>query len=166
MTMWRPNDIVDDSRSFDLPETLTSDKAYFETGLFWLAPMEHRTRWNRGWRRRYRRGPSYVRAKNAICDGVPEVSLNKLTPLDTHFEEHIELVGIQLVPPQTGATEVSIELGWRAVNRSPTAYTTFVHLLDAQNNIVGQYDFPLGGEDNPTNLWVPDPFVRHLAASA
>ena len=160
MTMWRPNDIVDDSRSFDLPETLTSDKAYFETGLFWLAPNGSIQRAGIVDGDGNTAGDQVTFGPIAICDGVPEVSIDELTPLDARFEERIELVGIQLVPPQTGATEVSIELGWRAVDRSPTAYTTFVHLLDAQNNIVGQFDFPLGGEDNPTNLWVPGEQIR------
>lgn len=50
------------------------------------------------------------------------------------------------------------------IERSPTAYAAFVHLLDAAGNIVAQHDFLVGGADNPTNLWVPGEKARALTS--
>jgi hypothetical protein len=54
-------------------------------------------------------------------------------------------------------------LGWRALGRSPTDYTAFVHLIDASGKIVAQQDQPPGGPANPTSLWVPGESVRSSA---
>ncbi|MFO7632535.1 MAG: hypothetical protein R6W76_08355, partial [Caldilinea sp.] len=160
MTLWRPDDIVDDRRDFELPEMLTPGKAYFEVGLFWLAPDGGLQRAGILDGDGNIAGDQVVFGPIAICDAISVASFDELTPLDARFEERIELAGIKLEPRQPGDVELRAELGWRALDRTPTAYTAFVHLLDAQGNLVGQHDFPVGGPENPTNLWVPGEQIR------
>jgi 4-amino-4-deoxy-L-arabinose transferase-like glycosyltransferase len=163
LTLWRDDDIVDDRRSFDLPETLTPGKAFFETGLFWLAG-------DGGIRRAgivdgegRIGGDQIVFGPLKICDGVADVSFDGLVTVGADFEGCIALDGVWIQQSQENPTTLQVELGWRAIDRAPTAYTAFVHLLDAADNIVAQHDFPVGGENNPTNLWVPGEKVRSTA---
>jgi hypothetical protein len=53
-----------------------------------------------------------------------------------------------------------VDIAWRALNRSTTDYTAFVHLVDGQQKIVAQQDQPPGGPNNPTTRWVPGEIVR------
>lgn len=166
LTLWRDDDIVDDRRSFDLPETLTQGKAFFEAGLFWLAT-------DGGIRRAgivdgegRIGGDQVVFGPIEICDGVADVSFEGLTTVGADFEGRIALDGVWVQQSQEEPTALQVELGWRAIDRSPTAYTAFVHLLDDEDNIVAQHDFPVGGENNPTNLWVPGEKVRSTAMLA
>jgi hypothetical protein len=53
-----------------------------------------------------------------------------------------------------------VDLGWRALDRSPADYTAFVHLLDESGQIIAQNDGPPGGAENPTGFWVPGETIR------
>jgi hypothetical protein len=80
-----------------------------------------------------------------------------LTPVQANFEERIDLVGYALTPAADGGH--TVDLAWRARDRSPTGYTAFVHLLDASGAIVSQQDQPPGG-DLPTTRWLPGETLR------
>ncbi len=56
-----------------------------------------------------------------------------------------------------------VNLGWRALERMPTDYTVFIHLLDSAGNILAQADLPPGGQENPTTRWLPDETVLTTA---
>lgn len=164
LTLWRDDDIVDDRRSFDLPETLTPGKAFFEVGLFWLAANGSIRRAGIIDGEGRIGGDQVVFGPIEICDGVADVSFDELKAIGADFEGRIALDGVLIQQSQEEPTTLQVELGWRAIDRAPTAYTAFVHLLDDGDNIVAQHDFPVGGENNPTNLWVPGEKVRSTAA--
>ena len=48
-----------------------------------------------------------------------------------------------------------MRLVWRGEQRSETDYTTFVHLLDTNGNLVAQVDAPPLGGFYPTSAWLP-----------
>ena len=51
-------------------------------------------------------------------------------------------------------TALHVTLYWEAMNRVDTAYSVFVHLIDASGRIYVQRDAPPRGGDFPTNEWM------------
>jgi hypothetical protein len=50
---------------------------------------------------------------------------------------------------------VDLTLYWQCVEGMDTSYTVFVHIMDSEGKIVGQWDnLPQGGR-LPTTVWVP-----------
>ncbi|MFN3983102.1 MAG: hypothetical protein ACK4SA_22205, partial [Caldilinea sp.] len=164
LALWLADDIIDSRRSFNLPNPLQPGKAFFETGLFWLAPNGSIERAGIVDGEGRIGGDQVVFGSIEICGGVADVSFDGLTAIGADFEGRIALDGVLIQQSQEEPTTLQVELGWRAIDRAPTAYTAFVHLLDDGDNIVAQHDFPVGGENNPTNLWVPGEKVRSSAA--
>ena len=163
-SFWRPGETVDDRRSFALPQPLTSGKAYFEAGFFQQLPDGSLQRVQRVDSRGNPAGDQLVFGPLAVCEGPPPASLDDLVPLRARFEERIELAGLQVAPLSESASALQITLGWRALDRSPSDYTAFVHLLDANGTLVSQLDSPPGGASNPTTLWVPGEQLRSTFA--
>lgn len=163
LTLWRDEDVVDDRRAFVLPEPLPSGKAYFEAGLFWLSADGAIRRAGLVDAEGRIGGDQVVFGPIEVCQGVGRVSFDDLSPVGAVFEGRVALDGIQLERPTDAPDLLRVELGWRSLDRSQTAYTAFVHLLDEQGVIVSQHDFPPGGETNPTSLWVPGEQVRSTA---
>ena len=89
-----------------------------------------------------------------------QADLSGLRPLDARFEERIELAGWQAVADPAEPSKLPVDLGWRALDRSVTDYTAFVHVLDGDGRIVAQHDQPPGGVDNQTARWVPGETIR------
>jgi hypothetical protein len=80
---------------------------------------------------------------------TPEVS----NALD--FGGVIRLRGYTLKTSTSPTRRVELALCWAAAHRPPDDYTVFIHLLDAKDEIVAQWDAqPLGG-DYPTTWWQP-----------
>jgi hypothetical protein len=87
--------------------------------------------------------PAYpVQAGFGGTDGAPDV----------------ELLGVDVEPLPGQGTHgaVRVTLYWRALRHLYTPYTVFVHLLDGQGELLGQWDSePLGGT-YPTDVWAPE----------
>jgi hypothetical protein len=87
--------------------------------------------------------------------------VDDLADFDVQFGNRIELMGARPVIDPDDPQRLLVELAWKAVDRSTTDYTAFVHLLDENGQqIISQHDAPPGGSDNPTSLWVPGETVR------
>lgn len=93
----------------------------------------------------------------ALGSAPPTADLAGLTPISASFAARIDLLGYAVAPAAEGG--LAVDLAWRARDRSPTAYTAFVHLLDAAGSIVSQRDQPPGG-DLPTTRWLPGETLR------
>jgi len=153
LSLWPPNQPFDDQRLFTLEEITATGKAYFEAGLYQLEQGEiHRIDLIDG---------NGNVAGNQVTFGAtwvgappPPLPLADFTPLQVHFAERLELIGWQW-RQSPAADAVEVTLAWRALDRMPTGYTTFVHLLDATGQIIAQHDQPPGSIDNPTSLWAP-----------
>jgi hypothetical protein len=87
----------------------------------------------------------------------PAADVEGLTPVDARFEERIALLGYALAPAADGG--LTVDLLWQALERSPTDYTAFVHLLGMNGDIVSQQDQPPGG-NLPTTRWLPGETLR------
>jgi len=87
---------------------------------------------------------------------APTVISNKV------ISDQVELVGYDL-------KNDSITLHWRALKETDVDYTLFVHVLDANGQIVAQNDSQPRGGSYPTSMWVKGEYVSDtiaLAASA
>ncbi|HSJ58910.1 MAG TPA: glycosyltransferase family 39 protein [Anaerolineae bacterium] len=74
--------------------------------------------------------------------------------------EQVELVGYDLpgLPARPGGA-LHVVLYWHAVQTPDHHYHTFVHLLDAEGEIVAQADGVPGEGELPTLGWLPDEYV-------
>lgn len=82
------------------------------------------------------------------------VALNPQYPLDVTFQNGLRLDGYDL--STTGiqpATTLTLTLYWLPGGPLPVDYTTFVQLVDEQNNIMAQGDGPPLGGWYPTSFW-------------
>jgi hypothetical protein len=69
-----------------------------------------------------------------------------------NFADTIRLVGYDLSTEDEG---IMLTLYWEPVSAPPEDYTLFIHLLDADGNLVGQADRPPTAGAYPTRWWVP-----------
>ncbi len=79
---------------------------------------------------------------------------------DMRFGEAGALIGVTAPDkPVTHAEPLSITLYWRATGTPPTAYTVFVHLLDAGGQVVAQSDAQPADGSRPTTGWIKDEYI-------
>lgn len=79
---------------------------------------------------------------------------------DAQFGTSVELVGYNVnenMPPPGSTLEVT--LYWHTLETPDRNYHTFIHLLDAEDNIVAQYDGPPGDGALPTLGWLPGEYL-------
>jgi len=79
--------------------------------------------------------------------------LSPAIPVTANFDNLIELTGYDLAPD-------SLTLYWQALAETDTDYTRFVHILDADGNIIAQNDSQPVNGTYPTSLWVRGEYVR------
>ena len=90
------------------------------------------------------------------------------TTLNAAWQEGVLLVGHDALPSELRAgEELVLRLVWSATQPLPADYTMFVHLLDAEGNIVAQSDRAPEGGFYPTRHWdagelVPDSYQLKL----
>ncbi len=75
-------------------------------------------------------------------------------PIEANFAHRIALrgFGISNATPNAGET-VSLDLHWQTLQKMVYAFTTFIHMLDSNGNIVAQSDVQPGQGQWPTNTW-------------
>ena len=157
--------VLQDVRILKVPPEMPSGKAYFEVGLFRSGLSSAP-----GGQDRIDIVDQHGQAAGdrvdlgAVMVGAPpeQADLSGLRPLGARFEERIELAGWQAVADPAEPSKLRVDLGWRALDRSVTDYTAFVHVLDGDGRIVAQRDLPPGGVANQTTRWVPGETVRTI----
>jgi len=83
------------------------------------------------------------------------------TPTDVDFASAIRLTGYELSPAQLRAGDkVEATLYWQPLQQLGANYTTFVHLVDADGDVIGASDHGPGGVYYPTSLWRPGDVLR------
>jgi hypothetical protein len=81
----------------------------------------------------------------------------KLThPQTVDFGTSIKLLGWN---EQIDSQSLTIELAWQATQEMDTAYRVFLHLLDAEGNLVSQSDGEPANWTRPTPGWLPGEVV-------
>ncbi len=77
-------------------------------------------------------------------------------PLTADFGADIELLGYDLA--QTGG-ELRLTLFWHSLTRPDIPFHVFIHLTDAEGNLVAQQDVMPQDGRLPTTCWQPDEFI-------
>jgi len=75
---------------------------------------------------------------------------------DYHLGDTIMLLDARIA---YGGSTPSLALTWQATSTPPEAYTTFVHMLDVQGNLIGQADGPPLSGNYPTDWWSPGEMI-------
>jgi hypothetical protein len=74
--------------------------------------------------------------------------------VDAVFGDAMVLRGYDLMPPATPADPIGLSLYWQASDRVTSPYKVFVHLLDANGDIVAQSDAVPAAGEAPTESWL------------
>jgi 4-amino-4-deoxy-L-arabinose transferase-like glycosyltransferase len=97
----------------------------------------------------------------------PAVEREPGYPRGENLGDAVRLVGYDRAPrsPQPG-TDLLVSLYWEPLHPLETDYHSFVHLLDAERQVVAQSDQQPGGAYYPASLWQPGERLRddHLLA--
>lgn len=77
--------------------------------------------------------------------------------VDAQLDGRMRLIGYNMMPTtvQAGDT-LTLQLYWQALQPLPHDYTSYVHVMDEQGNLVAQSDHRPGGVYYPTSLWKRD----------
>jgi len=70
------------------------------------------------------------------------------------------LAGVDLPEQIVAGAVLPVQLYWEVLSPPPADYTVFVHLLDADDQIVAQLDRPPGGGVSPTSSWLAGTFLQ------
>ncbi|MFN8528007.1 MAG: hypothetical protein U0670_05300 [Anaerolineae bacterium] len=77
-------------------------------------------------------------------------------PMDVQFGGVIRLAGYSV---HSDATTLHVDLLWQALQTMDADYTVFVHVLNANGDIIAQRDAMPGANTYPTSLWTEGEFV-------
>lgn len=126
----------------------------------WIVRGMESPYWADLWQRYRDRPPKFV----VSFDGIPYVWVYKVGPvIDESAIDHVVnarlgddfiLLGYDLESPQVRPGEaIHLTLYWEAANKPTEDYTVFVHLLDADGQLVAQQDNQPQNGMYPTNFW-------------
>jgi hypothetical protein len=101
-------------------------------------------------------GQALVTAPRTVTDPFWRERL--LHPVEADFAGLISLLAYEVLEGEDGS--LSLILYWRCLERMENDYTVFVHLLDAEGNIVAQGDSPPVQGHYPTTIWAVGEMVR------
>ena len=87
---------------------------------------------------------------------VPTLPPRPAQALEANLDNRVQLIGYDLPSRsvQAGA-EVTLTLFWRVTGELSLDYTVMLHLLDADDRLVGQGDGPPRNNTYPTSFWAP-----------
>jgi hypothetical protein len=84
-------------------------------------------------------------------------------PLAANLGDKIRFLGHDLgTQTLTPDSALSLTLYWQAIDRMDTSYSTFVHLLDADNQVRAQRDFMPGDGEAPTTGWIKGEIITDI----
>src|SRR5262249_28053351 len=84
-------------------------------------------------------------------------------PISADFPVIGSLIGVDMPQTITHAESPTVQLIWKASNSPRTAYTVFVHLLDADGQVIAQSDRQPAQDSRPTTSWLANEYItdRH-----
>jgi len=101
-------------------------------------------------------GQALVTAPETVTDPFWRERLPR--PVEADFAGLISLLAHEVLEGEDGS--LSLVLYWRCMERMENDYTVFVHLLDAEGNIMAQGDSPPVQGHYPTTMWAVGEMVR------
>ena len=154
-TLWQPGEQLRDNHTVTMPDSTLPGVYRLLVGLYALAadgsllPL----------------GEPVVAGQVAVKDRIQTEPGAISHPATANFDGQIELLGYDTAR-QPG--KLSVTLHWRALLPPAQDYAVFVHLLDAEDQIVAQHDGQPQGGAYPTSVWdtgevVADEHVLDLA---
>jgi hypothetical protein len=86
-------------------------------------------------------------------------------PREVDFGGAIRLTGYDLAPdPLSGGKAATVTLYWQPLHPLGADYSTFVHLVNADGDVIGGSDHLPGGVYYPSTLWKPGDLLRDAHA--
>jgi len=82
-----------------------------------------------------------------------ELSTDVVQPCEFTLGGRVDLLGYDVKPEVSAGDEIDVTVYWRARQQMGTAYKVFVHLYDAEGEIVAQQDRVPGLGARPTTTW-------------
>jgi hypothetical protein len=84
-------------------------------------------------------------------------------PVGADFAGQAELAGYTVEGDGPGSEAITLSLVWRGLAEMPVSYRVFIHLVDAEGQIVAQSDAEPAGWRRPTTGWAAGEYVldRH-----
>lgn len=147
-SQWQPGQSIEESYTFTIHADL-------ETGAYPLSlSLNSPGSFGPDWRLYRLEDSRWVdRVPLGYLLGPWQGDMTGATPLGARFGEQIELQSARLDGEAVPGGTLTLALFWRALRPPDDAYTIFVHLLDAQDQLVAGADRePLEGRF-PTNAW-------------
>jgi hypothetical protein len=104
---------------------------------------------------------TFERQGRPLVEILPDESdFQPAQPLQANFADQMQLLGYDTAV-ETDPAALSLTLYWQALTALPRDYTIFVHLLDAEGNLVAQHDNgPWWEVAIPTSTWQPGEKLR------
>jgi hypothetical protein len=141
-TEWQAGEIVRDPWRLDLPAELSNGNYTLQLALF-DAKTESQVN-------QVRLGQLSIKARRQHFE-APAMDFN----LNAHLGDQITLLGYDLsAEPVTGGGRLRVTLYWQPQQSLTTSYTVFVHLFNADGQLVAQHDGPPVNGAVPTTDWV------------
>ncbi|MGD2205713.1 MAG: glycosyltransferase family 39 protein [Anaerolineae bacterium] len=154
---WQAGDLVRDPHELPIPATVLSGGAegFFDLELGLIRASD-------GQLVEFESGETILKLANVKVVGR---RYNYEPPSPKHDQvarlgASVELVGYDLgeTAPTPGSS-LDVRLHWHALETPDKNYHAFVHLLDAEGNIMAQADGPPGSGEYPTRGWLPGEYV-------
>jgi hypothetical protein len=146
-TLWQPGERVRDDHRLTLPAGTPEGVYRLWAGMYTLsddgalAPL----------------GEPVVVGQVAVEASVETEPGDISHPATASFAGQIELLGYDAVPRNDA---LAVTLHWRSIEPPPVDYTVFLHLLDANGQIVAQHDSQPQAGAYPTSVWEAGQVVR------
>jgi hypothetical protein len=142
ISLWKPGEKVRDAHRLAIPKDLPAGSYRLYAGMYLYPSMERLGDADLG----------FIGVKTTIWTQPRPAPV----PTAYTFDDKVSLLGYEL---RKEGQSLLLSLEWQTLRRMGHNYTTFVHLIDAQNKIVAQADSqPLGGS-YPTSIWDQDEIV-------
>ncbi|MCB9079076.1 MAG: DUF2079 domain-containing protein [Anaerolineaceae bacterium] len=105
---------------------------------------------------------SFERQGRELVEITPaEPNVQPTHTLQANFDHKMELQGYDLSPVTEAGPDLVVTLHWRALSPMPQNYNVFVHLVDAEDQLITQHDGePWWELPLPTSTWQPGETLR------
>lgn len=144
--LWQPGEIIEDK--YRIPVSLDArgpSVGRVQVSLFRRVPLENLTAFDPDGRAVT---PTIARFK---ITGQSQVKIQN--SVNYNFANQIALVGYDAPKQISPGGAMSVKLNWRALTSMTDDYTVFVHLVDANGNIIAQKDDQPQSGTYPTSFW-------------
>jgi len=126
--------------------------------LFWATQESDPGRFIEGWldRRAFKALDRWYGNVRLVLYAIPHLTLSEEIryPREVLLGDRIRFLGYNLLNSEVEAGDIlSLTLFWEALEPVEERYKVFIHLLDAQDHIVGQRDAEPGGGARITTTW-------------